>query len=54
MMPESTPEADRAEVEMERTVKLKMTADKAFRNILTFIRLSMKVACSYQELLTSK
>lgn len=46
-MPESTPAADKTNAE-------KMVADKTFRNLLKFLRLTMKVACSHQQLLTSK
>lgn len=53
-MPESTPETDKANAEMERKIKLKMIADKTFKNLLKFLRLTMKVACSNQQLLTSK
>lgn len=53
-MPESTPETDKANAEMERTVKLQMIANKTFKNLLTFLRLTMQVACSNQQLLESK
>lgn len=53
-MPESTPAADKANAEMEREVKVKMFADKVFINLLKCLRLTMEVACSNQQLLTSK
>lgn len=53
-MPVSAPETEKANADMERTIKLKMIAEKTFKNLLTFLRLTMKVACSNQQLLTSK
>lgn len=50
----STPAADKAKAETERTVKLQMVADKTFNNLLKFPRLTMDVACKNQQLLTSK
>lgn len=50
-MPAATPPADIAKAETERTVKLGMIADKTFRNLLKFLRLTMEVACKNQQLL---
>lgn len=53
-MPDSTPAADKANAETERSIKVKMLANKTFRNLLKFLRLTMDVACGNQDLLTSK
>lgn len=53
VMPDSATAADIANAEMERAIKLNMLADKVFRNLLKFLRLTMKAACSHLQLLTS-
>lgn len=53
-LPGSASAADIDNAEMERTIKLKMITDKIFRNLIKFLRLTMEVACSNQQLLTSK
>lgn len=52
-MPESTPQSEKQNVDMERKVKIQIITDKALRNLLKFLRLTMEVACSNHHPLTS-